>query len=53
MSSSNTSPMMRLDGYIKKVTGHYDQYVHHYFGDDHQVVVPNPPLKDDPKVIDF
>ena len=39
--------------YIKKVTGHYDQYVHHYFGDDHQVVVPNPPLKDDPKVIDF
>ena len=39
--------------YIKKVTGHYNQYVHHYFGDEHLVVIPQAPLKDDPSVIDF
>ncbi len=39
--------------YIKKVTGHYDQYVHHYFGDKHIVIIPTTPLKDDPTVIDF
>ena len=39
--------------YIKKVTGHYDQYVHSYFDDTHQVVIPKAPLKDDPTVIDF
>ena len=39
--------------YIKKVTGHYAQYIHHYFGEEHTVLIPNPPLKDDPNVIDF
>ncbi len=39
--------------YIKKVTGHYDQYVQLYFDDTHAVYIPTPPLKDDPTVIDF
>jgi len=39
--------------YIKKVTGHYNQYVHHYFGNEHLVVIPTAPLKDDSTIIDF
>jgi len=39
--------------YIKKVTGHYDQYVDSYFDETHQVYIPAAPLKDDPTVIDF
>jgi len=39
--------------YIKKVTGHYSQYVHHHLGNTHTVYIPNAPLKDDPTVIDF
>lgn len=38
--------------YIKKVTGHYSHYVNLYF-DDHTVLIPPPPTKDDSTVIDF
>jgi soluble lytic murein transglycosylase len=39
--------------YIKKVTGHYAQYVEYYFDENHMVLIPDAPLKDDASIIDF